>query len=747
MRQSLAAQLNKTITTLIIVVVAFTPLFFLPNLTEYFEMPKVFLLVSLSLILLCLWAASWVLEGKVLITRTPLDLPLLLILIVLLSSTYFSPIRSISLFGNIPNLHGSATSWVAYILIYFIAASNLKTLRQIKIVLYTLLACGSILSLISLLSYFGVFIVNAPFAKIANFNPTGSSFGVTSILVLLLPLVLLSLCASEGSQFLERFLPKPLSLILAGLFTATIVLIGNPATWAASLVSLSLVVYINGLRSLKSFFIPLALGAVLLFLGLLPSQNKFNNPLYARQQNFPREIQLALNTSWKVAISAFRDSPFLGSGPSSFLFDFTYYKPEQQNSSKYWKLSFENSFNEFFQVLATLGGLGFLSLIFLVGVVTTFAWTGIKSRTKSAQDQITTSLSISSLVGVILLALHVSTPTSLVVFLVILAMLMAVHRSVSDKVEEVTIGIKASKLYDSNLIVGDILPLILFVLITGFVLYAGLAKLFPFIQADYYHRLGLNAASTKGINTYNNLVKAKQKNPTADLYRVYLAQTDFALANQVAANKGPTEASPAGSLTDQDKENIQQLISQSIAEGRAAVTINPLNAHNWEILGSIYRQISGIAQNALSFALDSYGRAIQRDPLNPLLRLDVGGIYYSIKNYDLAIRFFTDSVNIKPDFANGYYNLSVALRDKGDLPGAITTAERVLQLLDTNDPDYKKAEEYLNDLRNTVATGSATTQTTPPAAEETAVLQKKSLPKVINLPTKSDIATPPAVKK
>ncbi len=747
MRQSLAAQLNKTITTLIIVAVAFTPLFFLPSLTEYFQMPKVILLITLSLIMLSLWSLSWVLEGKVLITRTPLDLPLLLLLVIIAASTFFSPIRNISLYGNIPDLHGSASSWVAYILIFFVATSNLKTLRQIRLVLYTLLLSGSVLSIISLLSYFGVSIINLPFTKLANFSPAGSSFGVTSMIVLLLPLVLLSLSAGEGAQFLDRLLPKPLSLVLAILFIATLVLIGGPSTWIAFLISLGLVVYINGRPGLKRLLIPLIIGTILLGLGLLPSQNKFNNPLFSKQQNFPREIQLSFTTSWKVAVSAFRDSPFLGSGPSSFLFDFTLYKPAEHNSSKYWNLRFENSFNEFFQVLTTLGGLGFLALLFLTVVIATFAWTGIQARAKTVQDQISTSLAVSSLVGVILLALHVSTPTSLVVFLVMLAMLMATHRSVSEKVEEITIGIKASKLYDSNLIAGDILPLILFVLISAFVLFASFGKLIPFVQADYYHRLGLDAASSKGIDTYNNLVKAEQKNPTADLYRVDLAQTNFALANQIAASKGPTEASPGGSLTDQDKQNIQQLISQSIAEGRSSVTINPLSAQNWEVLGSIYRQISGIAQNALTFALDSYGRAIQRDPLNPLLRLNVGGIYYSIKNYDLAIRFFTDSVNIKPDFANGYYNLSVAMRDKGDLEGALATAQQVLKFLDENDPDYKAAQEYLKDLESKIATGSALTPTTPPAAEETGALQKKSLPKVINLPSKTDIATPAAVKK
>ena len=102
-----------------------------------------------------------------------------------------------------------------------------------------------------------------------------------------------------------------------------------------------------------------------------------------------------------------------------------------------------------------------------------------------------------------------------------------------------------------------------------------------------------------------------------------------------------------------------------MGEGRFGVGIAPRSAANWEVLASIYKQISGVSQNALQFSLDAYGRAIQLDPLNPLLRLSVGGVYYQLKNYDLAVRFFDDAVSLKPDYSNALYNLAIALRDKG----------------------------------------------------------------------------------
>jgi tetratricopeptide (TPR) repeat protein len=274
---------------------------------------------------------------------------------------------------------------------------------------------------------------------------------------------------------------------------------------------------------------------------------------------------------------------------------------------------------------------------------------------------------------------------------------MVSQKSIRDRVMELSLGIKASTAGNRHF---DLFPIIIFIVfLVGAV--PATMRTFNVVVADYYHRLALNEASKNGTLTYQLLQKAETLNPQVDLYRVDMAQTNFALANALAAQKGPTQASAAGSLTDQDKQTIQTLLSQSINEGRVAVALSPRSSRNWEVLASIYRNITGVAKNALTFSLDAYGRAIQRDPLNPVLRLNVGGIYYAAKNYDLAIRFFTDAANLKPDYANAYYNLAIALRDKGDIQNAALVAQQLVAVLKTNpnSPDYKTAVKLFDDLK------------------------------------------------
>ncbi len=737
MRNQLSAYLDNSITTLLLVVAGLTPLLFLSHLTEFFEMPKLVFLVVTTLVLIGLWIFSWIVKGKVIITRTPLDIPLLLLLVAILLSTYFSPAWYTAIYGNFPRVHGSAVSWVTYILLYFVTASHLKGTSQIKALLYVLYGSAVIVSLISLLSYFHLYFP-VDFAQSANFTPTGSSFSTAAFLILLLPLPLLSIINPN------KFMPSPLAILLAILFAVTVVLVGS----ISGLVVL-LLTFVGCLlatkptrikKTLFMFLVPSIVTALVLALAYVPFPG---NGLQQMAANFPKEIQLPLSSSWKISASAFRDTPFLGSGPATYLFDFTTYKPAEFNSYNFWNFSFDSAYNEFLQFFASLGLVGLAALLFLCVVIVRVSWRQLVGQTQEdVPHLIGSALAISGLLSIILLAIHATTLVSIVGTFFVLAALMAAQKS-AGKVFEFSMGLKASTADNKQL---DLLPVLFFIAFLALAI-PGLYRTYNVVAADYYHRRALLEAGKNGNLTYQNLQKAEQLNPIIDLYRVDLAQINFALANAIASQKGPSEASAAGSLTDQDKQTIQTLLTQAINEGRAAVALNPRSSRNWQVLGSLYRNITGVTQNAFAFSLDAYGAAIQRDPLNPMLRLTVGGIYYSAKNYDLAVRFFADAANLKPDYANAYWNMAIALKDKGDNVNAKTAAEKVVSILqqDTKNPDYKRATDFLANLKTASATDSAAKA---PAAQTNSALGNQNVPgvNVADLNTPPQVATPAAVQ-
>ncbi len=715
-----------------LIIVVLATYFLFTNLTsESFDMAKFLVLIVFVCIMLILTSAKFAIENKVNFKRTPFDLPLILLLVVGIVSTVFSHAPFVSLLGYNIRVHGSLASFIAYILFYFVLTQNLRTQTQIKTILNLSILFGAVLSLLSLASYFGI--------KTLPITTTGSSFSTTAILALLIPIVVSEILHYKNFTFMV------VNTFFLALFGVTLGLTGSMSTWVAGGAGLLITFFVlnpTGLN-LNSFSLKPQIAGILtalvvtvLAVGLsfVPPAGKMTNPLYQASKNFPREVTLDYLNSWKISVSAFRDSPFWGAGPSTYLFNFTTYKPIEFNNSKYWNIRFDSAFNEYFQVLANFGGLGLLALLSLTALFLTRVFTVFKSK-----ESLNVGLGVSGLGFFIILALHASTLPFFVIGLLVLACFWTLNTG-EGRIPFFSNLVNMSSEQISKV---EALPSIILTVSIALVLFTAFfgGKIY---LADYHHKNALKAvAQNNGVVAYNELIASEKLNPWSDLYRTDLAQVNFALANAIALSKGPTATSPQGSLTDQDKQNIQTLLQQSITEGRTAVTLSPRSAINWEILALLYRQIAGVAQNALLFSLDSYGRAIFNDPLNPALRLNVGGVYYAVKSYDQAIRFFTDAINLKPDYANGYYNLSVALRDKGDLPGAIQAGEKVVTLVDKGSSDYKIATDYLADLK--VKAGGPPTE--PPAAGTTGALQEQKLPKVINLPKPENIATPEAIKK
>jgi tetratricopeptide (TPR) repeat protein len=161
------------------------------------------------------------------------------------------------------------------------------------------------------------------------------------------------------------------------------------------------------------------------------------------------------------------------------------------------------------------------------------------------------------------------------------------------------------------------------------------------------------------------------------------------LANSLAAQKD---------LSDQDRTNVSQLIQQAIREGKIAVQLDANDVRNWEELSVIYRALINVADGAKDWTTVSYSEAIRRDPVNPLLRLDLGGVFYSLKDWESAIRTFQTAVSLKPDYANAYYNLALAYEQAGKSTDAVRAMQSAVQSLDAKSPDYEAAIKKLEEL-------------------------------------------------
>ncbi|NBO36113.1 hypothetical protein EBU91_01015 [bacterium] len=146
------------------------PIFFLTTSTEFYEFNKAVLFTVGTILLTLFWILKLLLRSKVHITKSAIDLPIWIYLVVFALSSFLSINPTDSIFGNQIKWVPSLLSVVTLVLYFYILSANLRSLQAIKYSIYAMIAGGTISSAVVLLSYYGIKLSSQAFAQIANFN-------------------------------------------------------------------------------------------------------------------------------------------------------------------------------------------------------------------------------------------------------------------------------------------------------------------------------------------------------------------------------------------------------------------------------------------------------------------------------------------------------------------------------------------------------------------------------------------------
>jgi len=116
-------------------------------------------------------------------------------------------------------------------------------------------------------------------------------------------------------------------------------------------------------------------------------------------------------------------------------------------------------------------------------------------------------------------------------------------------------------------------------------------------------------------------------------------------------------------------------------------------------LGSIYKSLIGVVEGAPDWALESFQQAAILDQAYPLVRMEIGSLYFSSNLFENADRHFEEVLLRKSDFANGWYNWAHTAKKMNRLADAVTRLNQAVLLVPIYSTDYENASKELASWR------------------------------------------------
>lgn len=619
------------------------PVFLLTQTTDPLVLPKQILFTAVILLLLFLSGAKMISEGKVMLRRTPFDLPVGLFALVAIVSTVLAVNRFDSLIALVP--------LILSVLSYFVVVNLLKDKSSVLFLVSTLVLGGCLLSIFLILTFFKIYVLPIDFTKVSNFSPLGNLLDQALYLAFILPLAAYPFI--KGVKELGKFESRIIGFGISSL----IILVG-----------LSIAIYQLTLQK------PL----------LLPLETGFQTAFAAISQDTARILQGFL----------------FGSGFGTYMVDFTRFKSVAFNlNPALWSYTFFRSSNFILEILATMGILGLASFLFII-------WKVIRELKISKVTKENIALPSILLILIFSFIFPLSF-TSLAILFIVLgifaaysSLLFAHEGHTQKRFFDVEFSFVAFKRQSGEAKKAKFLPVSLFLL---FILFIGAASFYigRYVASDIQFQNSLVfAAKNQGVDAYNSQLSAINVFPYRDSYYRVFSQTNLALANSLVSQQ-PKNSSPSANT----QTTVTTLIQQSINTARNATAISPQNALNWQNLSSVYRSLIGFGKDAEKFAILANQQAISLDPNNPQQYINLGGIYYGLGQWEAAQNQFQIAVNLKPDFANAYYNLGHSLEQKGDFKNALSQYQIVKTLVNNDPANSKKISEEIDTLQNKI--GSA----------------------------------------
>ena len=632
---------SKIIKSILVFAVFITPLFYLPFTQDMFSFNKEMLFSILVLIASVLWFGKSVRDKTVTVIRTPLDIPLLLFVVVYGLATVFSGDRGASLLGiNSAGLPSFLTI-VALTLFYFISVNVFAETKQAatasrvfstqargsfvgaQILLIGLLASSLVAQLIAYTSWFKMLFLSG---QHESFTTLGSSSALALLVAASLPIAVYFLLKKSSRIFVPLTASAYIIISLLTLNT-----INYSIGWIVAAVGsfVFLVFYTAYYNQIESRMNLAWTAAFVLAISLVASMMKPPSLLMtfmpaSYRPAIPSEVSLGTRVSRQIAVASSVADPIsfiFGKGPHNFSYVFSQERPEGFNYNQLWQVRFGTAGNVFYEMIATIGWLGFIAFLVLCAFYVVSASFLLRKMRHNAGEttrkgDVLLLTSVISVFAAMLVALYLRMPQItgfLLIWIVLAVTAILVIADDPKKFATITFDFHSSAKSALSLSFGLVF---IFVVLLFFGVYLGRVYL-----AEFYYAQAVVQVQNAGDNTeeLNKAVlgigRAIDLHPASPQYYLTVAEVQLALAQLELTQKSESNV---------DTTQLTNYLGAAINVSKIALDYKPQAVGMWQNRGRIFELVSPFAREAREFAIQSYTRATELEPTNAMLWYSVG---------------------------------------------------------------------------------------------------------------------------
>lgn len=668
------------------------PLFFLPFTLGPLEINKQTLLLLSVCTSLVLLIGAFLLRKEVRLRFGFVHMFPLLIVVAFATSAFFSLAPYVSWIGTNGAEYTSVLTWIGLALLFYLCTLFASELSSSRLPWIALILSASLAGLFGVLSLFGVPVIPFfPALMASTFNTigTGNTLAVFLICVSLLACTRLM----TNSVPVKTSWKRSLVFIAIGLiFLETLIvllLLDYSLLWMLLLFGCASIFAFVLFRSrtfpsMKTLFVPVVFTVVsLLFWLVLPS------PF---QTKLSVEVAPSFKTSSFIMNEVLRNRPLFGTGPGTYVINYTKYHPIATNETDFWNTRFDRATSFVLTLAPTVGYLGMGA--FLVFVLYLF-YVSVSYLVKQKQEDawIDVFCLFVPWLAIVFASFLFAFNMALVITLTLLSGLLAAELLEKESHLKFSQN-KAVALLSAVCFVG-----LFFALFIGIFLTTGRYA----AETAYAKAVRADRSRTDTKTIVSELDRAATLNRWND---DYVRNLSAALLLRVQDEL--KTVSPNSPLSDVSKQYLQALIAASVNASARATDLSPNNVSNWLTRGEVYRSLSGLVDKSALFSLDAFNHAIDLEPVNPnhwmergktqmsladlaqplMMSSNTGAAAQAKKDWLLALeeakKDFTKATELKSNFAPAHYQLALVYEREGKLDLAISKLESVQKYNDTD---------------------------------------------------------------